>query len=73
MGYIATVFVAFSFGVGLIYLHMAVYEHPDLNLVCRYLLAVYGGFMGLKIYECVIEGRGKKVDGNTGGEDGEKF
>jgi len=68
MRVIALIFLALSFGAGLLYLHLAVYENPYLNLVGRYLLAIYGGFMGLKLFECVIERRGKQIDRNARGK-----
>ena len=63
-------YIALSFGAGLIYLDLAVHELANLHLLSRYLLSIYGGFMGWEIFEYVVESRGKKVDGNTGSEGG---
>ena len=44
------IFLAISFGAGLLYMDLAVYEHPDLHLVSSYLLGIYGGVMGVGIF-----------------------
>jgi len=57
--------IATSFGAGLLYMDLAVYEHPNLHLVSSYLLAVYGGWMGGEIFDYIVKGRGKQVNSDA--------